>query len=141
MRLVFGEDARVADFVHSQIPHMPTGFGSCVAIGVEKNEVLIAGVVFHDYRGNDIQISCASIDKRWLTRYVIESVFRYPFVQLKCDRLTSMTPKSNVSTRKFLAGLGFKEEGNIRRGFLRDDCIVYGMLHEECRWIESNHHG
>lgn len=139
--LVFGENEKVAEFVLSQIPHMPTGFEKFVAIGVSKNDKLIAGVVFHEFRGNDIQISCASIDKRWLTRSVIESVFKYPFIQLKCDRLTSMTPKSNIHTRDFLVGLGFKEEGNIRRGFLRDDCIVYGMLREECRWIESNHHG
>ena len=113
-------------------------FGQCAAIGIEQDSKLIAGVVYHAYSGgNDIQMSVAADSKRWLSRDVLRALFAYPFVQVRCDRVTALTMKSNRSTRKFLLGIGFDEEGNIRRGFRTDDCIVYGMLREECKWIRG----
>lgn len=140
MNLVFGEDERIARWVHAQIPHMPTGFENMKALGVVDAEMnIIGGIVYHEYRGNDIQISCASISRRWLCRNFIRSMFHYPFVQLGCDRVTSCIPAKNSHTRRFIEGLGFKEEGTMRRGFADDDCIIYGLLREECKFIGVNH--
>ena len=41
-----------------------------------------------------------------------------------------------IAVREFLIRLGFVLEGTMRRGFTNDDCVIYGMLREECRWIE-----
>lgn len=139
MKLLYGCDENVSEWVAQRIPHMPTGFKDAKAIGVVSNDQLIGAIVFHEYRVNDIQISVASISKRWLSKSILNAFFSYPFLQLGCDRVTSFIPKKNKQTREFVEGIGFKEEGNIRRGFLDDDCIVYGMLYEECKWIKDNH--
>lgn len=140
MILVLGQDQRVSEWVASHIPHVD-GFKDMAAIGVERMGQLIGGVVFHEYRGNDIQMSCAATCKSWLTEGILRALFAYPFITLKCDRVSAFTPKGNTHTRSFLVRLGFIEEGNMRRGFGSDDCILYGMLKDECKWIEGVKHG
>jgi RimJ/RimL family protein N-acetyltransferase len=132
-----GNDNALGEWVASQIEHMPSGFKDFTALGVYEESDLIAAVVYHEFRGNDIQMSVAASKKRWMSKRVLAALFAYPFDQIRCDRVTAMTPKNAASTRRFLLGVGFKEEGNLRRGFLRDDCIVYGMLREECRWLRE----
>ena len=138
MILVYGRDVEVAAWVAAQIPHMPTGFIDMKAIGVaDAAGALIGGAVYHEFRGNDIQISCAAVSRRWLNKRFIKAMFVYPFIQLGCDRVTSCIPSRNAHTRRFIEGLGFKEEGSMRRGFIGDDCIIYGMLREECKYIKD----
>lgn len=139
MNLVFGEDERIARWVLGQIPHMSVGFGESKALGViDKDFKILGGVVYHDYRKNDIQISCASITRRWLCRKFLHAMFFYPFVTLGCDRVTSCIPAKNTHTRRFIESLGFTQEGIMRRGFIEDDCVIYGLLHNECKWIGEN---
>ena len=136
MNLVFGEDERIARWVHAQIPHMPAGFGEAKALGVvDASLSILGGVVFHEYRGNDIQMSCAAVSRRWLNRQFLFAIFYYPFITLGCERVTSFVPANNKHTRRFLEGLGFIQEGIMRRGFIEDDCAIYGMLRSECKWI------
>lgn len=137
-QLLFGHDQQVADWVVAHIPHVNGSFKSCAALGVVSDGELIGGVVYHEYRINDIQISLAATDKRWLTKALMRSFFLYPFEQLKCERVTSFIPSRNATTRRFCEKIGFTQEGNIRRGFVGDDCIVYGMLRDECKWIKEN---
>lgn len=142
MNLVYGEDERIARWVHGQIPHMPTGFAGMKALGVVDHDFrILGGVVYHEYRGNDIQISCASVSRRWLCRKFLYAMFFYPFTTLGCDRVTSCVPAKNMHTRRFIEGLGFKQEGIMRRGFIEDDCVIYGLLHDECKWIGAKNHG
>lgn len=139
MNLVFGEDERIARWVLGQIPHMSHGFGESRALGVvDKDLKILGGVVYHEYRKNDIQMSCASITRRWLCRGFLHAIFFYPFVTLGCDRVTSCIPAKNAHTRRFIESLGFTQEGIMRRGFIGDDCVVYGLLHDECKWIGAN---
>jgi RimJ/RimL family protein N-acetyltransferase len=45
--------------------------------------------------------------------------------------------EDNLDAQRFDEHLGFKREGLVRRG--ADDgtnLILYGMLKEECRWLE-----
>lgn len=140
MRLILGQDATVADWVAARIPHV-TGFKDMAAIGVARRGELVGGVVYHEYRGNDIQMSTAAAGPRWLNEGVLRALFAYPFITLKCDRVSAFTPKRNAHTRRFLERIGFVEEGNMRRGFVGDDCILYGMLKEECKWIKGFNHG
>ena len=44
------------------------GFGPSTAIGVQRDNQLIAGAVFHDYRDGQIEASLASSSPRWATR-------------------------------------------------------------------------
>lgn len=132
---VFGQDAEVADWVAKRAPHAENGFRDYVAIGIAERGELIAGVVYNEYRGHSIHVSMASSTPRWATRGNLLAIFAYPFVQLKCERMTAYTGRSMSHVRQFLERLGFQQEGIVRRGFADDDCVIYGMLKEECRWI------
>lgn len=141
MRLHFGDEALVSAWVAQRIPHVES-FGNSATLGVMDDHGLPLGaVVYHEFRGNDIQMSCAAESAGWLSRKVLKAIFRYPFVQLRCHRVTAMTPARNKHTREFLEKVGFKQEGLMRQGFIDDDCVVYGMLRDECKWIEGVNHG
>lgn len=132
---------KIADWVAERIPHV-TGFEKMMTIGVMSDSgAPLGAVVYHDFRDKDIQLSCAADSSQWLNRGVLGSIFAYPFKQLKCDRVTALAPFKNSHTRCFLERLGFQQEGVMRKGFNDDDCVVYGMLRDECKWIERENHG
>jgi RimJ/RimL family protein N-acetyltransferase len=135
MNLVYGHDAVIAEWVRARAPHADNGFEKYTAIGVEHAGEIVAGCVYNEYRGHSMHVSIASATPRWATRKTLRAFFGYPFLQLQVKRLTAYTGKSMSSVRRFLERLGFVQEGVLRSGFADDDCVVYGMLREECRWI------
>jgi len=131
----------IAKWVCERIPHVES-FSNMKTIGVmDETGNPLGAVVYHEYRDHDIQMSCAADSSRWLTRNILATIFEYPFSQLQCNRVTALTPLRNKHTRQFLEKTGFKQEGIMRRGFNDDDCVIYGMLREECKWIERENHG
>jgi RimJ/RimL family protein N-acetyltransferase len=140
--LVFGRDEQIAKFVQARIPNMERGFGMCAAIGVIRRNKLVGGIVYHEYRPElkTIMVSMAG-EGFWMTPSVLTSFFAYPFEQLGCNRIWLMTAKRNKRTRRFVEGIGFKLEGCMRRGFLTDDLMIYGVLARECRWLEKEENG
>lgn len=139
MTLVVGYDAAVANWVQAQIPHAVNGFGPCVALGIAIDDVLIAGVVYHEWRPayRSVQMSIAAASPKWATKGNLRAIFAYPFLDLKANRATAITPKRNRRARHLIEGTGFKLEGCARKGFLSDDAVIYGMLRNECRWIDA----
>lgn len=137
LRIVGGRDEQVALWMLEQLPHitnLPSGY---VAIGAARGNDLIGGCLYTSYSpcpgGGDIQIW--AVGNNWLSRRTIAVFLGYPFVQLKCHRVTALTPKGNKPSRKLLEGLGFIPEGKIRKGYnTRSDMMVYGMLRGDCRW-------
>ena len=105
---------------------------------MEEDGELIAGVVFNLYTGPSIMMHVAAEPgRRWLTRDFLYRCFAYPFIQLKCHRVGGLVREDNLDAQRFDEHLGFKKEGLVRRG--ADDgtnLILYGMLKEECRWLE-----
>ena len=134
MKLVSGPfSPLVAQWVADQIGH-GLDWGPCEAIGVvDKNDTLVGGVVFSNYRPDiaNIEASFAAIRANWLTPSLVTGILGYAFNQLKCARITSQTPKRNRRARQFLQKFGFKQEGCVRLGFGDDDSIISGLLASE----------
>jgi RimJ/RimL family protein N-acetyltransferase len=63
--------------------------------------------------------------------------FRYPFIRLARRRITAETAASNIPMLRIQRRLGFVQEG-VKRGAAMDggDAIIFGMLRDECRWLE-----
>jgi len=148
--LIVGHDNDVGHWVASRIPHLQTveNLGEYIAIGIVSDEdEIMAGAVFNNYRGTNIEIQFASVDARWATKENIGSLLSYPFVQLGVSRLTAVVSKNNKRVRKFLLGIGFKNEGTLRNAFLLPDgspenAIIYGMIRKEAgKWLEGVSHG
>lgn len=132
----YGRDKEVIKFVGDRVDE--NDFGSAIGIGQYKDGKIIAGVVYNLYNGPSICMHVASEPgTRWLTRDFLFRVFAYPFIQLGCNRVTGLVRTDNMEARRFDEHLGFKQEGVIRKGASDGtDMILYGMLLEECRWLE-----
>lgn len=128
---------RVGDWVakHTRTP-LPWGEWY-QGIGHEKDGELIAGVVFNFHTEADIVMHIAA-SGQWLTREYAYAIFAYPFLQLKTRRVSAFPRASDEVTRKLVLALGFTHEGTMRHGYADDDAVLYGMLREECRYLESH---
>ena len=134
-KVIYGQDERVTNWVAERVNE--DDFGPATAIGLEKDGGLVAGVVFNMYNGPGICMHVAGTGKEWLTRDFLYRCFAYPFIQLECNRVTGLVRVDNMLAQKFDEHLGFVREGVIRRGASDGtDFILYGMLKEECRWLE-----
>jgi RimJ/RimL family protein N-acetyltransferase len=133
---IYGQDNRVADFVTSQVDDLEF-FGKINTLGVEQDGELIAGVVFENYTGSSISMHVAALDGRnWLSKEFLFRVFAYPFLQLECNRVTGLVRTDNAKAQRFDEHIGFIKEGVLRKGATDGtDYIIYGMLKEECRWL------
>ena len=134
--VIYGQDDKVIPWVGKRVDE--EDFGSAVGIGLEENGELSAGVVFNMFQGHSIWMHVAAEPgKRWLNRDFLFRCFAYPFIQLNCHRVTGLVRIDNLAAQKFDEHLGFKKEGIIRKGADDGtDLILYGMLKEECRWLE-----
>lgn len=81
------------------------------SMGVFENGELIAGTLYHNFYPDYgiIELSSASINKRWLTKNVIRDMFFLPFTRLGCQmcilRVSDMNKAMIGIARKF----GFSE--------------------------------
>jgi hypothetical protein len=106
---------------------------------VNDDQDFVAGVTFHNYRGFDVEISCASETPAAWRPWVCKAIFKYVFDQLGCVRCTSITTKANHKARGFLESLGFDLEGNAKLGYDgRRDALIYGMTRAMCRFLTDD---
>lgn len=138
MRLVFGQDDLVAGWVSVNlgIPIAPpyTAIG-----GTRDGESLCIGAVFNNYNGSNIDISLYG--PRGLTRGGIAAVYQYLFGQLKVNRVSALTRRSNKAMRQLLPRFGFKFEGIGARYFgpaRADDAIRFVLFPDDARkWTDG----
>lgn len=136
-RLVLDDKARCGAWALERIAHVPSWGEWFEAIGLERDGDLLAVVVYNLWSGADIAMHVAAMPgRRWMTRAFLRAVFRYPFVQLECQRVTGYVPASNADALRFDRHLGFVEEGRMREALpTGEDVLVLGMLRRECRWL------
>ena len=113
-------------------------FASSVGFGVEDENGLIAGVVFSDYNGANINMHVASDrTKRWMTRELLWMVFDYAFNQAHVRRITGLVGEGNTEAQNFDKHIGFKLETTLEAAHPTGDLLVFKMTREDCRWLNS----
>ena len=136
VELLYGYGPEVAEWVKREL-EMESGFGPCEAIGVVSEGRIIAGIVYSQYRHPSIEMAIASISPRWANRRILRALFDYPFNELKCKRITVLVDSDAKDVRSFDERLGFVFEGILREANPNGDAAIYGMLKNECRWIDG----
>jgi len=132
--MIYGYDREVSHWVGRQLG--VDNFGTCRAIGVGFDGELIAGVVYNNCRGTNLEMSVASTDPRWATRQTLFHFFAYPFITQGCTRVTALVDSAEHEVQRFDERLGFVKEGVLRKGHPSGrDAIIYGMLRDECKWV------
>jgi len=139
-KLIFDRDDEVAQFVckHLPRPMTPEMLGPFTTIGVMNGkDEMIAGALYNNYQGFDINFTLATTTPKWAQRGVIAAFFDYPFNQRFCTRMTMMVGSDNPRALMLPLWLGFKVEGRLRKFYDGvQDAIVIGMLRNECKWIK-----
>lgn len=142
MRLVFGADAEVARWVADHIPDVDD-FGPCTAIGVATDR-LIAGTVFHDYQPKfgTIQLSMAATSPIWARREIIAGLLSYPFEQLGCFKVSTITAHDNNRALKVNEHVGFKREAILAHQFgKKRHAVVMRLLRPDYLRLYGGSHG
>lgn len=89
-----------------------TGFGPCQAIGfLDGKGRLVAGIVYHNWQPENkvIEMSAASIHRKWLTRDRLKEIYGYPFDGLGCRLVMARHGENNHRARRIWRSLGAKE--------------------------------
>lgn len=111
-------------------------FGAAVGIGVQRDGELIAGVVFNEWNGVNINMHVAAVEKsNWLSRKALWYFFDYPFNQAKVNRITALVGEGNLKSRSLVEGVGFTREATLSGAHPTGDLIVSVMWKSNCRWI------
>ncbi|MCH4542715.1 GNAT family N-acetyltransferase [Ochrobactrum sp. A-1] len=119
MNIVWGDSsnpllrAHLCAFVDKQIGGSGLGFGdSAVAMGVSEDDGRLAGaVVFHNYepRAGVIEMSAASLSRRWLNRPVLQRMFDYVFDDAGCQMVVMRVSERNAPMIRIARAYGFSE--------------------------------
>ena len=110
------------------------------SIGLREAGKLKGGVIFTNWNGVNVEITIYA--PGMLNRRLISFIANYVFVEIGCLRVSTRARRSNVLALSVNRKIGFREEGVARRYFGPsdgDDAILFGMLKEECVWLEENH--
>ncbi len=123
-------------------------FGKCVCLGVFDDLSPIAVAVYHDYNPDAaiIELSAAAIDRRWLTRRVLKTMFEYPFkqagIQMVVMRVSANDKQKHL--HRMLKAYGFKGQ-TIKRLYGRcEDGIVFSLTDDDWRsnrFNKGQHYG
>jgi RimJ/RimL family protein N-acetyltransferase len=141
--IIYGADKDVADWVSITLYGVPGHFGKdAKSIGILLDGKIICGIVYNnfitDIWGNPlcIEMSIASVDKKWANRHTLREAFAYPFIQLNLERVQATTSTLNDGANKMLERLGFQKEGTHRKAYCnRSDAFSWSLLKSECKWI------
>ena len=141
IQLLLNRDDYVSAWLQSKIPGI--SFHDCKAIGIIKNQKLIAAVVYSNLRDGQIEATIVVEDKNWANKAILYALFAYPFKQCNCYRILVTVRDNNNKSIKLAKRLGFKHEGKLRQMFPPHDAVLLGMLRSECKWlnIKGNNYG
>jgi RimJ/RimL family protein N-acetyltransferase len=136
MQILYGQDERVGRWVCARTggQWMP---GEGMAIGLERDGDLVAGVMFDHYNGRSIAMHVAGAGMRWCTRAFRAAVFGYPFLQLKVAKVLGLVDSTNLQARRFDEHLGFRLEARIADAAPSGDLLIYSMTAAQCRHLEA----
>jgi RimJ/RimL family protein N-acetyltransferase len=110
VKLLYGHDADVENFVSSLIPNTQNGFGPCRAIGViDADGALVGGMIYNNYdpESGVIEMSGAAINKRWLNKKTLHGLFAYPFDGLHCQMVMMRNSADDKPLHRMLSNYGF----------------------------------
>lgn len=101
----------VGDFVSSIIWGDTGRVRDYCSMAVMEDGRLIAGTLFHNYYSEQgvIELTSASLSRRWLTRGVIRSMFALPFDRLGCQIVALRVSSKNYGMLRIARSFGFSE--------------------------------
>lgn len=116
--------------------------GKSKAIGQIIDGKLVSVVTYSNFQGRSdgslfsLEMGIYSIDKRWCNRHYLKTVFEYPFMQLRLQRIQTVCSAEDEGVIMFNKKLGFTQEGKHRKAWHTGcDALSFSMLEGECKWL------
>ena len=103
------------------------------AIGLEKNGVIVAGVIYENW--NRASIFCHIAIEARLTKAYLKAIFDYPFNVCNVKKIIVPIVSNHVKSIKLVTNMGFTEEARIVDGSQDGDIIFLTMTKENCRFL------
>lgn len=128
-------DTAIGEWVRSRVPKVEAWQHGFQAIGFYQGDTLVCGVVYDGFTPYECNMHIAKeIGVKAEDLDCVEA-FKYPFSQLKLERVTAQIEASNMRAIAFAEKLGFRFEGRKRRAFGDEDELIFGMLRSECKFL------
>lgn len=101
----------MGDFVSEIIWNQKGCIRDYCSMAVFENGAIIAGTLYHNWHPEEgvIELTSASLSKRWLTRSVIRAMFWLPFERLGCQLVVLRVSERNKNMCGIARTFGFSE--------------------------------
>ena len=106
--------------------------GRSTAIGLERDEELVAGVIYENW--NHKSIWCHIAVEGRLTPKYLAAIFDYPFNICQVDKIIVPVGSENDESLRLVKKMGFVEEGRIKDGRPDGDIVFLTLARDSCRY-------
>jgi RimJ/RimL family protein N-acetyltransferase len=103
------------------------------AIGLERDEQIIAGVVYENW--NKASIMCHIAIEGRITKGYLKAIFDYPFNVCKVKKIIVPVVSNNAKSLKLVGNMGFTEEARLKDASPDGDIIFLTLAREKCRFL------
>ncbi|MGM5020184.1 N-acetyltransferase [Tardiphaga sp. 367_B4_N1_1] len=112
------QNATVGRFVCELIWQKAEAIRDYCTMGVFDGDKLVAGTVYHNWHPETgiVELTSASLSKRWLTRNVVNAMFELPFQRLGCQMVVLRVSEANDNMVCIARSFGFDEHFIPRLG-------------------------
>lgn len=110
-----------------------------VAIGLLKNEQIIAGVLYEQWNGASI-VAHIAVDGP-ITPSFLAAIFDYPFNHCGVRKVICPIYPDNLRSIKLARNMGFIEEARIRDASPTGDLLLFTLPKEHCRFLGAPYIG
>ena len=128
-----------ADVGHWVAKRVDGGFfeGRSVALGLKRNDEIIAGVIYENW--NHKSIWCHFAIEGQLTPAYLAAIFDYPFNTCQVEKIIVPVGSDNEQSAKVVTNMGFTEEGRIKEGRPDGDIVFYTLRRDDCRFLNKRY--
>ena len=121
--LIYGCDDKIAEWTAATFG-LPQGKYE-MAIGIIDEGNLVGSIMWHAYRGHDIEISY--FGPQTMTLGIARQCARIAVDHFGVSRVTARAMKSNKTMTNGVKKIGFEYEGIIHAGGKAQDEVLYGL--------------
>ena len=122
-RLLYGCDQEVAQWTQDRFGVQPYKYD--MAIGIVENASLVGSIMWHAYRGHDIEISY--FGPQTMTLGIARQCARIAVDHFGVSRVTARTARSNKTMTRGVKKIGFEYEGISHHGYGDQDAVMFGL--------------
>jgi RimJ/RimL family protein N-acetyltransferase len=103
------------------------------AIGLVKNDKIIAGVLYENWNGRSITAHMGI--EGLLTPAYIGAIFDYAYNVCNVEKVILPVGSTNAKSMRLVKNMGFVEEGRIADASPEGDVILYTLKKADCRFL------